>query len=154
MREPIRGLDVVSKKIRENTKDPDYRRACIRDYILEHPDKPIKLTEFSQAAYGYENNTGGVSVILKQLIRTGRVTKHSGKGKVKSYKWHEQRLPKDPSRTNGPVIVHQSKNPSEDHSHKYDLDIPEIVRSAKDWSWSNDSDSLRKFIWYLENSNK
>lgn len=109
MRETTNGIRVPEgfKTRPYSYKDPDYRAACVRDYIQTHRGETINMEDFALAAYGSRTATGGASVLLKKLRKQGRVTRSraiSAKGRKFFYAWHEQRVV-DPLRTNGPVVT-------------------------------------------------
>lgn len=103
-------------KIRTKDRDPDYREACVKDYVRAHKGEVMKLSDFGMAAYG-SNTPGSATALIKKLMKKGRLTRskvHNGeRGVSYTYLWHDQRVvPQNESR-NGPMTTRS-------------LDLPEI----------------------------
>lgn len=103
-------------ELRTKDRDPDYRMACVRDYVLAHKGEVMKLTDFGKAAYGSET-AGIASPLIKKLLKNGRLTrskvKDGNKGVSYTYLWHETRHVVPRINSSGPTTTRS-------------LDLPEI----------------------------
>lgn len=78
-------------------KDPEFRKACIRDLIKESEGEEISLNEFAMATYGDIKARGQVGRVIKKLRKERRITRtpspsNGRKGHHFTYTWHEQRV--------------------------------------------------------------